>query len=175
MSHLINMAGQRIGRLTVIKQVPSASTNARWLCKCDCGNEITVLGTTLRRGESQSCGCYRADYWRKQQTKHGLCHTSVAHTWYGMRQRCNNKRHHAYKNYGGRGISVCPQWEKSFEAFYEYVSALPHYGEEGRTLDRINNDGNYEPGNVRWATKKEQSMNRRKPWKRKFGIRVHEV
>lgn len=168
MSHLIDMTGVKIGRLTVIKKVHSKNTNARWLCRCDCGNEITVLGTTLRRGNSKSCGCYRADYWREHLTRHGLCYTSVAHTWYGMRQRCSNNRNPAFKNYGARGISVCPEWEDSFETFYAYVSTLPHFGEKGRSLDRIDNDGNYEPGNVRWATPKEQSMNRRKPQKRKI-------
>ena len=81
--------------------------------------------------------------------------------WQAMKQRCNNPKSKDYKNYGGRGITVCEEWSNSFESFYSYVSVLPHYGEEGFSLDRINNDGNYEPGNVRWATRKEQNCNRR--------------
>lgn len=78
-----------------------------------------------------------------------------------MKQRCNNPNDHGYKNYGGRGIKVCKEWEDSFQAFYDYVSVLPHFGEEGRSLDRIDNEGDYEPGNVRWATRKEQNFNKR--------------
>lgn len=78
-----------------------------------------------------------------------------------MKSRCYNAHNKSYRNYGGRGIEICEEWKKDFEAFRDYVKVLPHYGEEERTLDRINNDGNYEPGNVRWATKVEQSNNRR--------------
>ena len=78
-----------------------------------------------------------------------------------MIARCNYPNHKAYKNYGGRGIKVCPEWEKNFQAFFDYVSKLEHYGEEGRTIDRIDNDGDYAPGNVRWATRSDQEQNKR--------------
>lgn len=81
--------------------------------------------------------------------------------WIGMKSRCFNPNATGYSNYGGRGITVCEEWKDSFETWYNYVSKLKHFREKGRTLDRINNDGNYEPGNVRWATKKEQARNRR--------------
>ena len=88
--------------------------------------------------------------------------SNIYYVWSQMKNRCNNPKYKKYCDYGGRGIKVCDEWENSFQAFYEYVSQLPHYGEEGYSIDRINNDGNYEPGNVRWATKLEQRHNQRR-------------
>lgn len=95
------------------------------------------------------------------KTKHGYSKTAIYVTWKDVKKRCKNPKCPSYRNYGGRGIKICDEWENDFLAFYKYVSALPHYGEDGYSLDRINNDGNYEPNNLRWATKTEQSRNRR--------------
>lgn len=157
----LDLVGQRFGRLTVIERCGSRYGRASWRCRCDCGNEIIATSGNLVE-RTRSCGCYQKDRAKESQTLHGMAHTKINFIWIAMKQRCSNPKNQGFKNYGGRGIKVCQEWQDSFEAFYDYVSQLPHFGEPGYSLDRINNDGNYEPGNVKWSTKTEQNQNRRK-------------
>lgn len=167
----IDLKGQRFGKLVAIKKSEPHFTvgghkQTVWLCKCDCGQITRVQLQSLRNGRTKSCGCLRFENPRTFNTKHGMRNTKIYKKWAGMKNRCFNPNTERFGDYGGRGITVCEEWKDDFQAFYDYVSQLPHFGEEGYSLDRINNDGNYEPGNVRWATAKEQNQNQRKRRKR---------
>ena len=153
--HFKDLSGQKFGRLTVIERAENNKRGqARWRCRCDCGNEVVVVGSFLTSGETKSCGCLSGQ-------RHGLSNNTIYQTWADIKKRCFNPNCKSYKHYGARGISIFPAWIKDFQAFYNYVSKLPHFGEKGYTLDRINNDGNYEPDNIRWADWKTQNRNRR--------------
>lgn len=162
-----DLTGQRFGRLTVLK-LDSQKTNGKrsryyWLCQCDCGNTHIVRTDGLTGGRVKSCGCLHKETAIEhvvKNHKHKLSGTTIYHTWQGMKNRCYNSNNNSYLRYGGRGIKVFEEWVDDFQKFYDYVSQLPHFGENGYSLDRINNNGNYEPNNLRWADSVTQCRNR---------------
>lgn len=146
----------RFGRLKVIKREPSPS-RVRWRCRCACGRRCVVLALSLRKGTTSSCGCLQVESARRANTTHGMSQTGEHRIWAAMKSRCTNRRLRQWKNYGGRGIRVCQEWMDSFEAFLLYVGPRPS---ALHTIDRIDNDCGYEPGNVRWSTRTEQQRNK---------------
>lgn len=159
MRSVTDYIGKTFGRYTVVDRVENGKTGAaRFLCRCSCGEERVVWVGNLNSGASRSCGCLARERASETSKTHGRCRTPEYFTWNAMRQRCNNPNDSGFQNYGGRGIRVHEAWE-SFEAFFADVGPRPT---PRHSLDRINNDGDYEPGNVRWATAKEQSSNTRK-------------
>jgi len=168
MPKMIDVTGQVFGRLTVLERVKRRGhKEIYWRCQCTCGKLTEVMAQNLREGKIRSCGCLKDELTAERRAKHRHSRVGAAQkpsseykTWCGMRDRCNRPNHVAYKNYGGRGVKVCAEWEASFEAFLAHIGPKPT---PAHTVDRIDVDGNYEPGNVRWATRKEQAANKRKP------------
>lgn len=158
MTPKIELAGQRFGRLLVIAEAGRQDRKVTWLCRCDCGNESTVLGVNLRAGHTTSCGCWKREVPGTWSLKHGQSKSRLYKIWRNMVRRTTDPNFPDYHNYGGRGITVCQEWRESFEAFARDMGPT-HQAD--RTIDRINNDGNYEPDNCRWATALEQGRNKR--------------
>lgn len=155
---IIDLKGKKFGKLTVLERAKNKGCKVAWKCVCECGNFTIARASDLRSGNTKSCGCLS---YEPTNFKHGHSQEPIEKTYNNMKQRCFNPKNKRFEDYGGRGITVCEEWKNDFQAFYDYVSALPHFGEKGYSLDRINNDGNYEPDNVRWATQKEQANNKR--------------
>ena len=159
--------GDRYNMLTVIREVerhvlPNGRLKRMFLLKCDCGKSKEIMLNSVRSGKTTSCGCRRIETTIKQKTTHGLRHHYLYDTWRDMKKRCYNKNNRHYHNYGGRGIRVYEPWINDFQKFYDWI--MENLGErpEGCSLDRWpNNNGNYEPGNLRWATSTEQNNNKR--------------
>src|SRR5688572_29552695 len=157
----LDLTGRRFGRLTAIKDIGKTNQGVyNWLCRCDCGNEIVVRGTSLTYGSTKSCGCLISESTSKRFKKHGKSNGSDEYlAWENMKARCYQKSNIRYGEYGGRGIIVCDRWKNSFENFYSDVGNRPS---KLHSLDRFPDvNGNYEPRNVRWATMAQQNRNKR--------------
>lgn len=153
------MIGLVFMRLTVIEAAgKDRQRQLLWRCLCACGSECIVAGVRLRKGETRSCGCLQREKVSKRNTTHGMSKTRLYNTWANMHERCTNPKNKQYADYGGRGITVCAEWA-NFEPFAEWASSSGQ--RDDLSIDRINNEGNYEPANCRWATTIEQSRNKR--------------
>lgn len=162
MPRIVPMVGKRFGKLVVLEMAPGYKNGqCSWICQCDCGR-ITepIAGSNLRKNITKSCGCYRKEKavdLGKATRKHGMHGTRIYFTWQNMKARCHNPENHHFKWYGARGIRVCEEWRNSFEAFYDWAMANGY--RDDLTIDRIDNDGNYEPSNCRFVTIADQNRN----------------
>ena len=168
MSSFIDLTGHKYGRVTVVSYFGHKNGKTAWNCLCECGNTFVTNGNSLRTGRTSSCGCYKNERRAKANIKHGLKHHPLYKVHQTMKRRCYNKNDKKYKNYGARGIKICDEWlgEDGFVNFYHWAinngfkqDKLPN-GLNKYSIDRIDNDGNYEPSNCRWVDMKEQSCNK---------------
>ena len=175
----LNLIGQKYGRLLVISEAGrDKQQRVKWLCRCDCGTEKIVHGGDLRIGHTKSCGCLNRELASERNTTHGLCRTPDYKAWFAAKSRCTNPNDKHWVDYGGRGI------EFKFPDFETFLSHIGPKPSKAHTLDRIDNNGHYEPGNIRWALREAQARNRRSnrlityqgetlcmaEWAEKFGL-----
>ena len=189
----VDISNKKFGKLLAVKRCTNMSGKTAWECKCDCGNITFVTTSNLTCNRIRSCGCLKIKQLLERSTTHNQRHTVLYSVWRGLRQRCNNPKHASYHNYGGRGITVCEEWDKSFQAFYDWSYANGYSTENQKdeklklTIDRIDNNGNYEPSNCRWVDRKTQTRNMRttrfitfngqnksvSEWCEIYGIKLH--
>lgn len=155
----IDLTGRMFGRWIVVSYAGKRGKNSHWNCRCECGNDGVVHAGNLTSGKSACCGCVQYEKLTKRNTKHGLSGHPLYGVWTQMKARCQWSSHPQFRDWGGRGIKVCDRWNESFEAFLADVGERPTPRSE---IDRINNDGDYEPGNVRWSERQAQMRNMRR-------------
>ncbi len=158
------LIGKRYSRLILLDEVepdvyPSGEKKRKFLCLCDCGIKTIVRMSDMKSGRTQSCGCLNIEKISSIKRTHNLHHTNLYSRWKGMKKRCYNPNEPQFRDWGGRGIRVCDEWGNDFKVFYDW--AMSNGYEKGLQLDRINNDGNYEPNNCRWVTQAENNKNKR--------------
>jgi hypothetical protein len=163
MSHVIDLMGQTFGRLTVVQRGTNRGKCPYWICRCVCGTVVTVLGADLRRGNTQSCGCYRAELKGRNWRTHGLSHHPLHRVWHNIVKRCFDPRSISYRNYGARGITMKPpEWQDDVVRFIREVEAAHGPMPKGMSIDRVDVNGHYEITNLRYASRAQQNLNTRK-------------
>ena len=173
---LTDLSGKRFGKLTVTEPAYRDKNGWKWRCKCDCGNETVSYGNNLKH--TQSCGCETRRKSSERLATHRKSKSRLFPIWQSMKQRCENPSNHAYHLYGGRGIKVCEEWSNDFTAFeaWAFENGYDENAPKRKcTLDRIDNNGNYEPSNCRWATVSEQQNNKRTNINLTFNGETHTV
>lgn len=154
-----DLTGMKFGKLTVIRKYGSKNNKIYWECICDCGNKTVISTDRLKGGHTKSCGCVRKENCTQKRFIHGKSKTRIYEIWCGIKERCCNKKSKSFSNYGGRGIKICDEW-KSFEGFYKW--AIKSGYSDTLTIERINFNGDYCPGNCTWIEKSEQAKNTRR-------------
>jgi hypothetical protein len=160
MSRIVDITGQKFGRLTAIRFVEiNSHRDAEWMFQCECGKECVTVADRVKRGQTRSCGCLKIEIAVSANTKHGCHGTRLYGIWSGMRRRCSNPNRKDWANYGGRGITVCDEWRNDFLLFYEW--AMSNGYNDSLSIDRKNNSKGYCPENCKWTNKQQQNNNTR--------------